>query len=55
MTEAERAILNAVTFLRTQPDCKTAADLLMRKLSTEKLLVEVSHAHTAIPASIIIP
>jgi len=35
--EAETAILNAVKYLRTQPDCKTAADKLMRKLATEKL------------------
>lgn len=40
MTPAEAAILNAVKFLRTQPDCKTAADLLMRKLRTEKLMIE---------------
>ena len=40
MTHGEQAILNAVKFLRTQPDCKTAANLLMKKLTTEKLIIE---------------
>ena len=40
MKEAERAIRDAVAYLRTQPDCKTAAGLLMKKLQTEKLMIE---------------
>jgi hypothetical protein len=40
MTPAETAILNAIKYLRTQPDCKTAADLLMAKFRTEKMMME---------------
>lgn len=42
MKTSEQAILNAVRYLRTQPDCKTAADLLMKKFMTEKLKIETS-------------
>lgn len=38
---AEQAILNAIAFLKTQPDCKTACELLAKKLATEKLMNEV--------------